>query len=223
MNVEDTSMCIYQIKRIETGETYIGQTIKRVVIRWRNHCSPNNCLKLARAIKKYGKAAFEFTVLEVCETIDQLNDREVYWIKELNTLSPSGYNLKTGGKNSIPSEETKLKMSLAGKNKLFSDVTKLKISLAKKGSIISDATKAKLFAANKGKIASEESRKRMSLAGKGRIFSDEHKLKISLANKGKIKSDEHRAKLSAAGKEFYLKQKLEADKNKELENDTTKN
>lgn len=36
---------------------------------------------------------------EVIEEVDNslLNDREIFWIKECNSLSPNGYNLTTGG------------------------------------------------------------------------------------------------------------------------------
>jgi hypothetical protein len=28
---------------------------------------------------------------------EHLDDREIYWIKELNSLAPDGYNCNTGG------------------------------------------------------------------------------------------------------------------------------
>ena len=38
-------------------------------------------------------------VFEVIEEVDNslLNEREIFWIKEYNSLSPNGYNLTTGG------------------------------------------------------------------------------------------------------------------------------
>ena len=111
-NDSETKMCIYRIRHLESDQSYIGQTTKKVNIRWLDHCRPKSeCTKLKNAIQKYGREAFEFTVIETCETIDQLNEREVHWIKELNTLSPNGYNLEVGGKNKIPCEETRKKMS----------------------------------------------------------------------------------------------------------------
>lgn len=49
-------------------------------------------------IKKYGKENFSCEILEKCDTEQQLNDREIYWIKELNSRDLSvGYNIATGG------------------------------------------------------------------------------------------------------------------------------
>ena len=47
------------------------------------------------AIKKYGKDAFTFEILEEC-TPEQLNERESYWIKYYDTIN-NGYNCSEGG------------------------------------------------------------------------------------------------------------------------------
>ena len=76
MNIEDTKMCIYQIQHVESGKRYIGQTISKVKYRWHRHCKPDGgCQKLSRAIQKYGKEAFEFTVLELCGEERLLKDK----------------------------------------------------------------------------------------------------------------------------------------------------
>ena len=112
-------MCIYQIVRLETGESYIGQTINKVKKRWSAHCTiGSDCVRINRAIQKHGKDAFAFTVLEVCDTLDQLNEREEFLIKELNTMSPNGYNLMTGGNNSQPCEETRRLRSIGNTGKI---------------------------------------------------------------------------------------------------------
>lgn len=49
---------------------------------------------LYNAINKYGEENFEMEILEWCRNY---NEREVYWIKKLNTLSPNGYNISEGG------------------------------------------------------------------------------------------------------------------------------
>ena len=41
------------------------------------------------ALLKYGLDSFEIEVVETCDTVDQLNERERYWITTLNTISPS--------------------------------------------------------------------------------------------------------------------------------------
>ena len=47
------------------------------------------------AIKKYGKDAFTFEILEECIP-EQLNERESYWIKYYDTVN-NGYNCSEGG------------------------------------------------------------------------------------------------------------------------------
>lgn len=44
---------------------------------------------------KCGVCAFNFQILEECKR-EELDERERYWIVELGTLSPGGYNLKQG-------------------------------------------------------------------------------------------------------------------------------
>lgn len=51
---------------------------------------------MSRAIRKYGKESFNRTILEECP-IEQLNEREKYYIAKYNTISPNGYNLTAGG------------------------------------------------------------------------------------------------------------------------------
>jgi len=91
--------------------------------RWQGHIIEANnnrgfCRVLDNAIRKYGHEFFKVELIEQID-IDQLNQREEYWIKELNTLSPNGYNLRTGSsKGNRESDETKEKkrQSMYGKN-----------------------------------------------------------------------------------------------------------
>ncbi len=100
-----------------SGKSYIGQTnnYKR---RCKEHKQlKNNSVSFARAIKKYGWDNFEHKILEENLSIDESNFKEEYYIKEMNTIFPFGYNLTTGGLNRSVSEETKLKISVARKGK----------------------------------------------------------------------------------------------------------
>jgi group I intron endonuclease len=51
---------------------------------------------LKEAIKKYGKENFIKEILEICETVDKMNEREIFWIEELNAIE-EGYNITKGG------------------------------------------------------------------------------------------------------------------------------
>ena len=153
---------IYVIRSPKLKE-YVGQTINDDVhVRWSQEIrQPHGNLK--RVFEKYGtdKCKF-FTIMEISQEThggdwkDFLNMYEKIYIKERNTLAPNGYNLMTGGDNSLHSEESKQKMSEAKMGntnmlgKTFSDESKQKMSEAKMGNTnmlgktLSDETKKKM-------------------------------------------------------------------------------
>ena len=96
--MEEPKGVVYLIRNKITGKKYVGQTIYRLSERWRKHLLPSSkCKVLRRAILKYGVGAFEMSTLESGLSRVELNEREIYWIKELKTLVPAGYNLLEGG------------------------------------------------------------------------------------------------------------------------------
>ena len=130
---------IYIIRNKVNGKCYIGQTIqKKPNNRWVQHkYRPHGLLK--PAFEKYGVDSFEFsTICEIQEGDswrETLDAREIFEIKERNTLTPNGYNLQTGGNHPVVSEETKEKIREAKKGaknynygQHLSDETKLKMS-----------------------------------------------------------------------------------------------
>ncbi len=92
---------IYIIKNSVNNKVYIGQTIQPVEVRFKQHLK---CLKsnrkqaISRAIKKYGKDKFFYEILEKC-TIENLNEKEEYYINKYSSFS-KGYNLNKGGTQS---------------------------------------------------------------------------------------------------------------------------
>jgi group I intron endonuclease len=109
---------VYKIVNLINNKVYVGQTTRSLERRWYDHSNrkSKSCPALKAAIEKYGKQNFTIEVLEVCESLDKLNEQECFWILKLNTLSPNGYNLMTGGKNQKASEEKKKKQSDAYKD-----------------------------------------------------------------------------------------------------------
>lgn len=63
-----------------------------------------------QAIRKYGIDNFEISILEIINTSnwDEVNEKESLYIKEQNTLSPNGYNLKANGMANLGKNKTKL-------------------------------------------------------------------------------------------------------------------
>ena len=163
---------IYLRTNTVNGMQYVGQTnnIKKRNWDW-------NCLKwnyanplINRDREKYGLDKWESKVLKECD--DSEGDYwEEYYIKELNTKFPNGYNFRDGGngKGYIPTEETRKKISEAHKGKYVgekcwnygikrSEEFKQKVSEALKG--------RKVW--NKGVPMREESKKKLSEARTGK-------------------------------------------------------
>ena len=66
------------------------------------HCKEQR--KIYYSLKKYGVENHEFEIIEEC-VIEQLNEREKYWIKKLNTFI-DGLNLTEGGDGGKRSKES---------------------------------------------------------------------------------------------------------------------
>lgn len=95
---------IYKIHCIPEDKYYIGQTRRSVQKRWKENCDGKKkstkagepvCL-IDRLIHDLGKDNFELEIIEK-PLVDDLNDREKYWIAECGTLFPDGYNMNSGG------------------------------------------------------------------------------------------------------------------------------
>ena len=87
---------IYKITKKENGKSYIGQS-NDIERRFSEHKNKLD-IPIDMAIQKYGADAFTFEVIEECE-LDQLDDRERYWIAYYNTYKGFGYNCNEGGGN----------------------------------------------------------------------------------------------------------------------------
>lgn len=109
------------------GKSYVGQSSKPSLgiddpqkllkVRWQGHCAAaryGSKLIFHRAIMKYGKESFDYEVLEICNSLEHVLEREVFWIDKLNTFG-SGYNLTCGGQYCVVTDEIREKMRKAGR------------------------------------------------------------------------------------------------------------
>lgn len=91
---------IYIIRNNINNKVYIGQTSVDIKRRFLNHLSAARRGKdyvIGKAIRKYGANNFYIELLEECP-IDQLNDKEKYYIEKYNaTNNKYGYNISIGG------------------------------------------------------------------------------------------------------------------------------
>lgn len=118
---------IYKITNIKNNKIYVGQCVSHILNhkkyrpyghqkRFKTHVSEafsqkkNQSYYLNNAIKKHGVENFMVEILEYCE-LKHSDDREFYYITNLNSLFPNGYNLKNGGSVFIHTDESKKKVS----------------------------------------------------------------------------------------------------------------
>ena len=178
---------IYLITNLLNSMKYVGQTKRPLKERISEHKRGDQYID--RAIKKYGWENFMVEVLEECDSFEQLNEREKFWIATLNTMSPNGYNLNDGGRKiEICSKETRAKLSAAssGENNGFF------------GKHHTKETKARLSEINRGennplfgKHPTKETREKIGAKSRGKkgMLGKSHsattRAKISLKNSGK--------------------------------------
>jgi len=117
-----------------SGKSYIGQTRNTVEERFRKHRTCNSsCTALVNAVKKYSWEKFQIDSYECPD--DELDKHEEMLIETLGTLSPGGYNLKEGGANNSPSEETRSKISAKLKGQIIPPETieRMRLGQQKRG------------------------------------------------------------------------------------------
>lgn len=161
-------MIIYKIKNKIDGKMYIGQTRKTLEKRWKDHCSNrSSCRYLKFAILNHGKENFEITQIAKCNSLEEMNHREAYYIKLFNTLAPNGYNLTTGGDIKQFSQETRLKKSNTMKKVWQEKRQSYENSIQqKKKQTITKEQKLKVAETLRGVQHSEERRRNQSIAHK---------------------------------------------------------
>jgi group I intron endonuclease len=97
-------MIIYKITNIINNKIYIGKTTKNINIRFNQHIKESKREHsnhyICRSIKKHGKENFIVETLETCNSFEELNSRERFWIRTLNCKAPNGYNISDGGDGS---------------------------------------------------------------------------------------------------------------------------
>ena len=108
---------IYAIKNKINSKKYVGQTTLTVQERFSAHSKADSLL--GKDIRSFGKENFSIEVLEECETAEQLNEREIFWIAELNCKYPNGYNTMNGGGCIRTREKNEQTTSLSKKDFIY--------------------------------------------------------------------------------------------------------
>jgi group I intron endonuclease len=156
-------MIIYKTTNLINGKIYVGQDSKN------NQKYLGSGIVLNHAIKKYGKDNFKKEILEHCIDKNDMDEKEKYWISELNSRNRNiGYNITKGGDGCLGckfpdrvfTKEHKDNISknhadVSGeKNPMFgkthTNLVKQKSRLRNLGKKASDNTKSKMSEQRKG-------------------------------------------------------------------------
>lgn len=165
---------IYITTNLVDWKRYVGQ--RRFFGNWAGYMGSG--IHLKRAIAKYGKDNFVRDIVDLAYSQEELNQKEIQWISDLDaTSSKEFYNIAGGGH----------KNNMEGLSDQGLLEWKQKLSVSHVG--IHTGENHPMY----GKKHTEEARKRISegRAGKpshqkGKPLSDEQKQKISEANKGRV-------------------------------------
>jgi len=85
-------MVIYKTTNLVNGKVYIGRDLKN------NPLYIGSGKVFLRAIEKYRRENFRKEIIEQCSSVEELNEREKYWISFFNSTDKSiGYNIMEGG------------------------------------------------------------------------------------------------------------------------------
>lgn len=167
---------IYKTTNRVNGKIYIGQHRAST---FESYLGSGK--KLWNAIYKYGIDNFMVEMLCKCESNDELDEKEKYYIKLFDACNVNvGYNIAEGGRNRMTGEH-------------LSKEHRQKISQTLKGHKVSDETREKMSAAKRGHKLSEEH---------ARKLHEGARCKAGLKLRGKPIPEERKQRISASMKKY---------------------
>lgn len=158
---------IYKITNKVNGHIYIGQTIRTIEERFSEHKRKKKSY-ISKALRHYGFENFIIEKIDNENNIEELNNKEYYWIKFCNCIHPNGYNLCDGGGNTSNyhhTEESKQKMSNSKKGKYMGENNPFF------GKTHSDDIKLLLSKQRKGRKLTEEWKKNVGIASQRKVIN----------------------------------------------------
>lgn len=108
---------IYKITNILNGKIYIGQTTRTPQKRFDEHSKADSLL--GKDIQTFGKENFSIEILVECQTPEELDAQETFFIEKLNCKLPNGYNTKNGGNLTREYKNDNKKAPISKKDFLF--------------------------------------------------------------------------------------------------------
>lgn len=107
-------MVIYKISNTINDKVYIGLTCLPLNKRWIQHKADarrGDPKPLYRAMRKYGLDKFRVEQIDSAETLEELGEKERYYIALYHSVSPNGYNLTCGGERNQLDANPRAKLS----------------------------------------------------------------------------------------------------------------
>lgn len=105
---------VYKIIDLTNNKIYIGATTEGSGVRFSRHiirANQGSSYPIHVAIREHKPENFKVEILELCSSLDEMNDRERYWIAKLGSTNPEiGYNGKAGGGIRFQTSETRSKI-----------------------------------------------------------------------------------------------------------------
>jgi len=198
---------IYKIENKLNKKVYVGKTTK--IDNFESYYGSGKIIKAA--LKKYGKESFTKEIIHYAFSMEELNEKEIYFIKHYNSAIPNGYNIGLGGEgnslfyydnNTIQVIKEKRKIGIhnyyksddylivGSKERSANNSGKNNPMYGKSGHTKphTEKTKKTLSDINKGKSGhtkphTEKTKKTLSDINKGKKLSNATKRKISISAK----------------------------------------
>jgi len=161
---------VYYIYHKESGKGYVGKhDYNDLLVRFK--CHIRNKSYIGNALRKHGKDSFKVVQLDSGVSVEELLEKEEYWINQLDTLVPNGYNILSNGSTGTSGWKVP-------------EITRKALSFASSNPSLE--TREKMSKAQSGRVKSSEECRAISLGLRGRSLSAEMRLRISETLKGRI-------------------------------------
>ena len=96
---------IYKVTNSINGKVYVGKTYNFEKRKREHIYDIEDNLPFHRALKKYGIDNFVWEIIDTAESDEEIIEKEIYWIKQLNTCiyekDSWGYNVTLGGEGGV--------------------------------------------------------------------------------------------------------------------------
>ena len=123
---------IYKYTNKDNGKIYIGRSVNISARKWQHLHDPSPYSYFDQTLVKVGEDKFNFEIIEEC-SIEQLQDREKYWIKYYNCCAldnrEGGYNLTHGGEEYRSDENPWAKLTMIQVNEIINKLINTKKSI----------------------------------------------------------------------------------------------